>query len=169
MVRSLLSYLMGSSDAKLIGAKKEIAYLFEKINNPKIANKLEQYVSKAYEDSCNTAFRHCGQVARSHANLKSSDQLMNNDYIDRFIQIYGFGLFVNAVSVGYELSAGTFTPKLENELGIVMGDLNSQLMQDATQSYGSVKIAECFSSTGKVLADLGVEVGTDIYNKGYKF
>lgn len=169
MKRSLLSYLTGASDAKLISSKKEVAYLFEKVNNPEIADDLERFVSKEYEKANNVAFRHLGQIARSGAKLQSSEQIMNNDFVDRFIEVYGFGFFVNAITVGYELKAGTLSTKRKKELGIVMDDINLRMMKDAKQSYDSIKIAECFSSTGRVLADIGADTGEKIYMQENKF
>ena len=163
----IASVLLGSSEDKLIKAKKEIAYNAEKVLHPKEANALEELVSYQYEQALEKILYTIGNAIKHHANLSNTDQIKNSSFMQRFVDNYGFQYFTNGVSLGHQTQAGTADAKFQKEISTLMEALHKQMMEDAKRSFSSKKVAECFSAGAKVAADLGVETGVYIYNQGY--
>jgi hypothetical protein len=161
------SVLLGSSEEKLIKAKKEIVYNSEKALHPKEAKALEQIVSSQYEKALEQILYTIGNSLRHHAHLTNADHVKNSAFMERFVENYGFEYFINGVSLGHQIQAGTTDVKFQREISTIMEGLHNKMMKDAMHSFSSQKVAECFSAGAKVAADLGAEAGAQIYNQGF--
>lgn len=166
-LRKMASVLLGSSEEKLVKAKREVAYSATKAMHPKEAEAVEQMVKSSYENALEKIIYTIGNTARHHAKLSSPDALINSPVMERFVDNYGFQYFINGVSLGYQLQAGTADSKFQEELTLLMESLHNEMMGDAVKTLGSQKQAECFSAAAKVAADLGVEAGAQMYEQGY--
>lgn len=161
------SALLGSSEDKLIKAKKEIAYNAERALHPKEAKAIEQIVSSQYEKALERILYAIGNSLRHHANLTNADHVKNSSFMGRFVENYGFEYFINGVSLGHQIQAGTADTKFQREISTIMEALHNKMVEDAMRTFSSQKVAECFSAGAKVAADLGAEAGAQIYNQGY--
>lgn len=151
----------------LLSAKREVTYNTTKAMYPNEAKALEQLVESYYEKALENILYTVGNAARHHANLTNSTIIKQNPFFERFVEDYGYNIFITAVSLGHQVKAGTADKRFQNEIIATMELVNKKMMNDAISSFSSQKIAECFSAGAKVAADLGLEAGEQIYNQGF--
>ncbi len=163
----ITSMILGSTEEQSIKIKKEVAYNTNKAIYPNEAKAVEQLVSSQYEKALEQILYTIGNSIRHHAKLSRADHIKNSPFMQRFVDDYGFQYFVNGVSLGHQFQAGTADSQFQKEIGILMEELHKRMMNDATRSFSSQKVAECFSAGAKVAADLGFETGVQTYKNVY--
>jgi hypothetical protein len=166
---SITSVLFGSSESQRIKAKKELSYNTQKALYPNEAKAVEELVQIHYDEALKEIIYILGNATKHHAHLTESKyhHVKNSPFIDRFIEYYAFKIFINAYSLGHQLRAGTADQTFQREIMIMMEDLNRNLLEEATSTFSSTKIAECFSIAASKAADLGSEAGAKVYEQGY--
>lgn len=167
LFRRISSIILGTSEDKLVKAKKEAAYRAEKALHPNEARAVEQLVDSYYEKALGQIMYTIGNTLKHHAKLNRADHIKNSEFMQRFNDDYGYRYFINGVSLGHQIQAGTADNNFQKEISILMEAIHKEMMVDANESFSSYKVAECFSAGAKVAADLGVKAGVEIYNQGY--
>lgn len=166
---SISSALFGSSESQRIKAKKELAYNSQKALFPNEAKAVEELLQYHYEKALRDIIYVLGNASNHHANLSDSEyqKVKGNPFVDRFIEYYAYEIFINAYSLGHQLRAGTADEKFQREIMVMMQELNRNLLEEATSTFSSTKIAECFSIAASKAADLGAEAGAEVYDQEY--
>ena len=167
LLRKIASAFLGSSEADLVNAKREIQYKTDKAIYKTEAEMAEKIVMNDYEQAIQPIIYRLGNAARHHAGLTSANHFKTSSFLDRFIDHYAFEMFTKGVSLGHQAAIGTADPKFREEIGLMLDQINKRMIAEALRSSFTQKEGECFTVAGHTAFELGVQAGQTFAEQGY--
>lgn len=164
--RKTAAVILGTTEAKLVKAERDIAYAIDKMSNPEMANNVEQVMLVAYQDSMKEIAYQLGRASK-HIGLSDADSqlVLDSDFTGKFASKFALDLFVRGFHIGYGGTTGQEDQRYLDESNLIAKEMAETIQKEARQRFGKEDIVRVYVHASRIAFEEGIKQGISFAKK----